>query len=174
MFFEMVLEYLAGWNVLSVVLLVAGLGLVTAEMFLPGFGVFGVAGIGALIACIVLSSTTVGHALVTFVIIMCIVVLLGYVIFKNFGTNGKSRIVLKDVIASKSNEGGDEELAELCGKAGVARTALRPVGKALIDGKQYDVVTGGEFIQPGEAIEVTLVKGLRVEVRRLEGAPDGE
>lgn len=45
---------------------------------------------------------------------------------------------------------------------------MRPVGKATIDGKQYDVVTSGEFVNAAQRIEVVSVKGLRILVRKVD------
>jgi membrane-bound serine protease (ClpP class) len=55
----------------------------------------------------------------------------------------------------------------LVGKTGVAASTLRPAGIADIDGKRVDVVSDGEFIEPGESIRVDHVDGNRVVVRRI-------
>ena len=164
---DAIVNYLAGWNVLALVLLVIGLGLVTVEMFLPGFGICGISGVGCLIACIVVSAKSITQAFITLVLIIAIVVLLGYIVFKNFG-RVKSPIVLKDRIDSASTELSNDDIKSLEGKCGVAETALRPVGKATIDGKQYDVVTSGEFVNAAQRIEVVSVKGLRILVRKVD------
>ncbi len=54
------------------------------------------------------------------------------------------------------------------GKEGVAHTLLRPAGIAEIDGERVDVVSEGEYINPGTRIIVTKVEGVRVVVKRLE------
>ncbi|MCL4697026.1 MAG: hypothetical protein KJ023_08250, partial [Burkholderiaceae bacterium] len=41
-----------------------------------------------------------------------------------------------------------------------------PAGVADLDGERVDVVSDGEFIEAGEAIEVTRVDGNRIVVRR--------
>ncbi|HEY7805143.1 MAG TPA: NfeD family protein, partial [Orrella sp.] len=55
----------------------------------------------------------------------------------------------------------------LVGKTGAAVSTLRPSGIASIDGKRIDVVSDGEFIEPGESIRVDHVDGNRVVVRRI-------
>lgn len=57
--------------------------------------------------------------------------------------------------------------SDLVGKRGESFTDLRPSGTALIEGKRYDVVTDGEFIDKGKLIEVTQVTGLRIVVKSL-------
>jgi membrane-bound serine protease (ClpP class) len=50
------------------------------------------------------------------------------------------------------------------GLTGIARSILRPAGKAEIDGALVDVVTDGEFLDAGTAVRVTHVEGSRVVV----------
>jgi membrane-bound serine protease (ClpP class) len=52
------------------------------------------------------------------------------------------------------------------GRAGTALSPLRPAGIAEIDGSRLDVVSDGDFIDAGSAIEVTRVDGNRIVVRR--------
>ena len=52
------------------------------------------------------------------------------------------------------------------GKGGTAVSPLRPAGIAEIEGERVDVVSDGEFIEPGEPITVTRVDGNRIVVRR--------
>jgi membrane-bound serine protease (ClpP class) len=42
---------------------------------------------------------------------------------------------------------------------------LRPAGIAEIDGERIDVISDGEFINPGENIVVTRIDGNRIVVR---------
>lgn len=50
------------------------------------------------------------------------------------------------------------------GETGVARSILRPAGKADFSGKLVDVVTDGEFLESGTAIRIVRVAGERVIV----------
>ena len=59
------------------------------------------------------------------------------------------------------------ELKTLVGKSGKTLTPLRPTGVALIDGHRVDIVTRGEFVETEIEVEVILVEGNRVVVRRL-------
>jgi membrane-bound serine protease (ClpP class) len=58
-------------------------------------------------------------------------------------------------------------LSFLVGKRGKALSLLRPAGIAIIEGKRYDVVSEGEFIQKDEEVEVTEVIGSKIIVKRL-------
>lgn len=50
------------------------------------------------------------------------------------------------------------------GETGVAQTTLRPAGKALIGQRLVDVVTDGQFIEPGSGVRVLSVAGDRIVV----------
>jgi membrane-bound serine protease (ClpP class) len=52
------------------------------------------------------------------------------------------------------------------GAVGLAHTTLRPSGKADFDGHHCDVVTDGDFIDPGVKVRVVAVDGTRVVVER--------
>lgn len=56
------------------------------------------------------------------------------------------------------------------GLAGVAKTALRPAGKAVFGGETVEVISRGEFIEAGKAIEVARIDGNKVVVRPKETA----
>lgn len=61
-----------------------------------------------------------------------------------------------------------QEPSLLTGAVGVARTDLRPGGIAEIAGARVDVVSQGEYIAAGSAIEVIADEGYRRVVRRIE------
>ena len=48
---------------------------------------------------------------------------------------------------------------------GTALTVLRPTGLAELGERRVDVVTRGEFLEPGSGVEVVEVTGSRVVVR---------
>ena len=157
-------------HTISIVLFAAGILLLTIEMFLPGFGIFGGLGLIALILCIVFQATTVIEALIMVVIIGAIVALFLLVILRSFkkGRIYKSSIVLKN--SADRNEGyvSNTEYTRLLGKRGKSVTVLRPSGLAEFDGEKADVVTDGEFLPKGADIEVTEVAGRRIVVRKAQ------
>jgi membrane-bound serine protease (ClpP class) len=53
------------------------------------------------------------------------------------------------------------------GATGEAHTALRPGGKANIDGRLVDVVADSTFIDRGRPVEVVEIAGTRVVVREV-------
>ncbi len=151
-----------------VVLLVVGLMLVGAEVFVPG-GILGVIGGIALFGAIISAFTVFGPSGGGYVTI-AIVFLIGFVIFlwaRFFPETsiGKRMTVSQDLSTAKGTETG---LSELVGEEGVAVSDLRPAGFARINGRRVDVITQGGMISNGNKIKVILVEGNRVIVSKLE------
>jgi membrane-bound serine protease (ClpP class) len=69
--------------------------------------------------------------------------------------------VLEDSVGTAVDVG-----ASLVGRSGVADTALRPTGKVLVDGRRLDVVSDGDFVEPGTSVTVVSVDGSRIIVQR--------
>ena len=61
---------------------------------------------------------------------------------------------------------------ELLAQKGVALTPLRPSGRAQFGDRVVDVVTEGDFINPGSRVEVMQVHGNRVVVQ--ESRPESD
>ena len=55
------------------------------------------------------------------------------------------------------------------GQRGIAVTLLRPSGTAEFEGVRLPVVSDGEFVPPGTAVQVVTVQGNRIVVRAEEG-----
>ena len=61
---------------------------------------------------------------------------------------------------------GAEMAASMLGQVGVATSMLRPAGMARIGDAYVDVVTEGDFIEPGTPIQVIEVEGTRIVVKK--------
>ena len=75
--------------------------------------------------------------------------------------------VLDPALAGEGAARVGEQDPALISKQGVAFSTLRPAGRAQIEGQLIDVVSEGEFIEPGSAIEVVDVSGNKVVVRAI-------
>lgn len=160
-------DWLAGLNIGGIILLIVGIALVIVEMIIPGFGIAGLSGGAAIIAGLIVSSKTFGAAMFTLAIVMIILCIAAVIIFKVvFGNKrrGKSKLILTDSINAGSTDLCSEDAEKLVGAEGVALSALRPSGIAMINGKRLDVLADGEFIMKGDPIVVTDVQGLHITV----------
>ena len=125
-------------NLLSVILLVVGFVLLVIEMYVPGFGAFGISGCVLLIGGIIAARPTPLQALIMVVIILALlcIVLSVSIHSASKGRLSKSKLVLKDVSIEHAEA---DDLAYFVDKKGVAVTVLRPAGMArFARGRQPD------------------------------------
>jgi membrane-bound serine protease (ClpP class) len=167
---------LAGWE--EVLLIGGGVVLLALEIFaLPGFGaagVFGILGIlagltmsliggGASASAIATAATRVGFSLA--IAVGAALVLFRFLPKLPFA----GRLVLGASLPAGGGDGDHSSTAAEPGyRHGVGRTLtpLRPAGTAEISGERIDVVSDGDFVEAGEAIEVVRRDGNRTVVRR--------
>ena len=162
------------WNLLTanvpeLILLLVGVALLVVEMYIPGFGVPGLMGIGSLVLGFILLGPTLGQGLLLFVILAAIlcVALTICLITASKGRLAKSKLALNDVaIAPDAAENND--LNYFIGREGTCHTALRPAGIGEFDGVKLNVVSDGEFIAKGKPIRVLSVAGNRIVVAEIK------
>lgn len=146
-------------------MVVAGVLLVFAEVFIPG-GVLGVVGGILLLVGIV---GAFGKSLVWGSVLFVAVTVFGGIGFYFWITYFPgSRMGRKIVLSADGQDwhGFDDTKQELVGKEGVAHSKLRPSGTAIIAGQRVDVVTRGEMIERRAEIRVIEVEGNKVTVAR--------
>ena len=159
-------EFLTGLSWLSVTLFVVGMVLVIAEMFQPGFGLFGIFGALALIGCVfVTANSIVQGVILTIVIAMMLLIL--FLAFLLMFSNGKipANLILTEAERKEDGYVGTLDYSGYLGKTGLVTTICRPVGNADFDGDRLEVVTMGEFIDTGKWVEVVEIEGNRIVVR---------
>lgn len=136
-------------------LILFGLVLIIAEIiFIPGTTVVGIIGFIFLIMGVGFSFNYFG-AETGWVTVGATAVASGAVLYLSFKANVWKRFSLKSAITSKVNEG--ELSALIVGTEGIAISALRPIGKAELDNKQYEVKTTGEYLDSGKRIRVVKI-----------------
>jgi membrane-bound serine protease (ClpP class) len=165
---------LAGWE--ELLLIGIGVLLLGLEVFvIPGVTVAGITGIVALIAG--LGMTLVGAGATLSVVItalgqVAISILLamtGAFAFVRALPNlpfGNRLVLEADMTANRGYVSPPESDRRWLGKIGTAISPLRPAGIAEFDGARLDVVSDGDFVDPGSTIAVTRVDGNRIVVRR--------
>lgn len=150
--------------VLVVTLLLAGAVLLLAETVLPGM-IAGILGVCCLVAGVVVGYQEFGVATGNWILLGTMGGLgIGFVLWlKYFPESRVARLY-----TSKGAVGDiGTERPELVGQSGVAHTALRPSGVAVIGGQRVDVVTEGALIERGANVRVIAVEGARVVVRQV-------
>ena len=160
-----------GSNVAGVICVLAGLGLLVLEMFMPGFGVPGVSGIVLLLAGAVLVGIKHGllAAVGLIVIIVALVAIMLSVALKSAadGRLSKSKLILHESESSREGFLSSGDMSVFLGREGETRTALRPSGIAEFDGVRLNVVSDGVFIAQGVRVKIVRVDGNRILVHTV-------
>mgnify|MGYP001344893118 CR=1 FL=1 len=182
-FWSKYLDGTAGW--LEVLLFLAGLAFLLLEVFvLPGFGIFGLGGGALMLASLVLASLTFvrPHSdadMAELANSMGSVALagLGMLAFVLISRRYFPQAPFLRTMMLEPPEAGERESLEhrealadysaLIGKRGIAKTALRPSGRALIDHELIDVIVEGDPLDSGAPIVVVEARGTRVVVRAV-------
>ena len=172
---------LSGW--FHVALFVTGLVLLLIEIFvIPGFGLTGISGIACMLAALVLTigdwsdkSMIVNElskslAIVTGAIAGALVLL---ALVAKFLPRAPylNRIFLEKTISSADGYSvrNEADLRQWAGKSGIAKTTLRPAGKAQIEGTLLDVVTMGDYVEKNTPIIVISTESNRIVVEPADG-----
>jgi len=152
---------------LIIALLALGLILIILEVFVPG-AVLGILGTVCLIAGVWLSFRAYGTEKGTWVFVVTTISVF-VVTMIALKVLPRTRMGQK-ILLSEKVEGGpydkttEQERQRLLGREGMAETDLRPVGKGLIDGKRWDIVSDGSYIDKGKPFRVVRVEGPRIVV----------
>ena len=178
----------SGW--LEVILFVAGMIFLIMEIFvIPGTGIAGIGGGLLLLASVVLASQdfvvpqTVwdwNRLLVSLLTIICsisIFLVAAFFITRSLGSLPVfNRLVLApDVPAAtaeaeksdKKNSTNVDQPEISVGDWGKSKSQLRPSGSAIFNGRSFDVVSDGSFIDPDTQVKVIRIQGNVVTVAEV-------
>ncbi len=151
-----------------VILFGFGLIMLLVEAFIPGFGIFGITGIAATLASIVLAAATLHQGLIMLSISLVLSAVMSYLLFRFLSRRGALRhIILADEARSELGYVAPADYRHLQGARGTALTPLRPAGAAEFNGERADVISEGLFIPAGTPVEVIAIEGVRVIVRSI-------
>ncbi len=158
-------DFLSQIQTIEAILLVLGLLLLIVEIFAPGFGIAGGSGIVLIIIAIFLTARTPMEAFIMFLVLVALVTGLVMLLLRS-ARKGQiaRRLILKQSTSREKGYSSAKDYSFLVGQSGTTVTPLRPAGIALIDGKRYDVVTEGGFINANAPIQVTHTQGYRIVV----------
>ena len=160
---EMILE-----NLPMVLCVLLGMALIVVEVFLPGFGLPGIAGIalvgvGTIMAAIHFGTLTAVAMLL--VIIAVLAALISWLLRSAAkGDVGRSKLFLHQ----KDELGEQQDMQVLVGREGKTLSVLRPSGIGDFDGVRLNVVTEGEFIENDVPIRIARVEGGKIVVKAIK------
>jgi membrane-bound serine protease (ClpP class) len=154
--------------VMVIVLQIAGVVVVIAELILPSGGLLSVLAVGlfgySIYAVFAQVSTAAGVIVVAIdAVLIPILVIVGLKLVAISPVTLRKKLSRKEGVTAQ-----DLDLEGLLGLEGTAVTNLRPSGIALIQGERVDVVSRGDYVEKGSEILVSEVTGNQIIVRKRE------
>jgi len=161
---------------LPIIFLTIGLILILIEEMLWGSCVFGISGviftiIGITLRVLVNDGGNPFIQAAVLLLMQSILAAIGFLIvfwLSRKGRINRSWLVQNDTAVSQDFSAGTVDYSYLIGEEGTAFSYLRPIGKAEINGKLYDVNAGSVFIEEGTKIKVSSVEGVRISVVKVK------
>ena len=152
--------------ILPIILQILAVVVVIAEFILPSMGLLTVMALGlfGFSLYLVFSQASSMTGFIFVIVDVCMVPVLIIVGVKMLAA---SPVTLRSSL--KSDKGAlsqPPEWADLIGVTGEAVTDLHPSGSARFNGKRYDVVSRGDYIQKGTSVSVLSVEGNRIVVKQ--------
>lgn len=150
---------------LLLTLLIAGVALLLAEVFLPGM-IAGVLGVVCLLGAAVVGFAEFGPKVGSLILMAELFAgtVLTILWMRYFP---KTPLGKKYILDPSTAAHAPTEPEKWLGYEGVALTDLRPAGSARLDGEKVDVITSGEHLESGTQVKVVRVDGPSIFVRRL-------
>jgi membrane-bound ClpP family serine protease len=159
-------------NLPILICLLVGTALLIVEVFMPGFGLPGIAGLILLAGSIFLTWTRYGATagLGVTLIVLALSGISVSVSLKSAATGriSRSALILRESESREEGYAAARDMDMFLGKEGVALSTLRPAGIAEFDGVRLNVVSDGEYIQKGAQVSIDKVEGARIVVKELK------
>ena len=150
-------------------LIISGIILLLIEMMISGFGIFGLTGLLLLLWGIYDGLGGGPMAMITVMALSIVgVIVLWWIISVFPKTKVGDRLTLRLQSTKEKGYASHPDPTVWLGKIGVAKTVLRPSGTIVVDDTFLDVVTDGEFYEPGTEVIIVSVMGGRIVVRATE------
>ncbi|MCR5823564.1 MAG: hypothetical protein K6G60_03940 [Lachnospiraceae bacterium] len=153
-------------QILGIVVLVIGIILIGVEFYMPGFGVPGLLGVICAAAGVFLTGRTVSERItvgVIAIVVVAVMLVISIIVFNS--KKVKSPIKLDTDLQGKDLFIEAKDMEYLVGQKGIALTDLRPSGKGEFNGIKLDILSPGEFIKKGSALEISEIKNNSIVVR---------
>lgn len=165
------LEIFTQMHWVPAMLLIIGVVLMIVELFVPGFGFFGISGTVSLIAGIIVRicmGLNITQSLVLILLVLgFFVVFVGLLVYgAQYGFLGKTGLFERRSTLAKDYNKVSKRLRKLVGKSGKAVSNIDMAGQAKIRGTIYDVSSISSYIEKGANIKVVEIRDNTIMVRK--------
>lgn len=156
-----------GWWEIGLFLL--GTLFLLMEILFTGVGLFAVLGISSIFVSLIWAmGGDIDAVKVLLAGLVLAVIAFAFIATKLPSSKLWERVVLRETESAEAGYNSVDDYGMLVGKEGVVTAELRPSGKVEIDGKVYDVVSTGAYIEEGERVVVAEAIGMRIVVHRVK------
>lgn len=151
---------------MTILTFVMGITLLAIEIFIPSFGVIGIAGLILTMYSVMdsFASTQMGF-LILIVSALSIILTVTIYVKLGFDRNLFDRFILKNTNSSERGYNSKNNHSVLLGKSGVTKTILRPTGRIEVEGNAYDAKSDSDFIGKDREVEVVAIKDGHIIVK---------
>ncbi len=171
MFWDEFVSLFTEMNLVPAILLILGLIFCIIEMFVPGFGVFGITGgiclLGGVVAKMLYGGTVTQLFILLFLIAIVLLIIFGIVVWSaKRGLLSRSPLILKETALPENYDQVDAKLEKLIGQEGITITVFRPQGTLQIGDKFYDAISIDEYLERGTRVKVVELQGSTLYVKK--------
>ncbi|MBQ6712472.1 MAG: serine protease [Selenomonadales bacterium] len=156
-----------GWWEIGLFLL--GTLFLLMEILFTGVGLFAVLGISSIFVSLIWAmGGDIDAVKVLLAGLVLAVIAFAFIATKLPSSKLWERVVLRETESAEAGYNSVDDYGMLVGKEGIVTAELRPSGKVEINGKIYDVVSTGAYIEEGERVVVAEAVGMRIVVHRVK------
>lgn len=156
-----------GWWEIGLFLL--GTLFLLMEILFTGVGLFAVLGISSIFVSLIWAmGGDIDAVKVLLAGLVLAVIAFAFIATKLPSSKLWERVVLRETESAEAGYNSVDDYGMLVGKEGIVTAELRPSGKVEINGKIYDVVSTGAYIEEGERVVVAEAVGMRIVVQRVK------
>ena len=162
---------MSAFQIIATILYIIGIIFLVIEVFVPGFGFFGISGISLVVISVIIKiclgnsiTSILLSILIAFVIIIALLVWM--IISAKKGIISKSPLISNGT--SIPTFYSDDDLKVYIDKIGETVTTCRPVGKVRIDDEIYHVQSLDGFLKIGTKIKVVNVQNNTLQIKKID------
>jgi len=146
-------------------LIIIGMALIVIEViFIPGTTIVGIAGLLCVISGLVLTFNNFGNS-VGWIATGGTAIFSASVLIYAFRSGAWDKFALKKSIDSRVND--DKPINVKEGDEGIARSALRPIGKGDFDNVEMEVRSLGELVPTNSKIKIIKIENRKIFVEPI-------
>ncbi|MDO4778995.1 MAG: NfeD family protein [Tissierellia bacterium] len=154
-------------EVIFVFVLTIAITCIALEIFIPSFGLIGLAGIYLLFESFNAVGNIDNPMFYIMISVLLSVVISMFLIRRAMKSKRAKELVLTETLQKKSGVNAKMDYSFLLNKKGIVTKNLRPSGTVEIEGETYIVLSYGEFIEKDADVIVDRVEGSQVYCRKI-------